>query len=193
MERKDVLERLKILHSVFGRRQVGHTTLLVSGAKNYDREFGIISHKMDFSNQLLNLSENKMGKAFSINNLSSLIGSKIPVAMDNAAWTIELERVISVLESCKSESEVQRMIESEVDRNSRSFNTVIKDLIEIAELYQERSHKTESAIMEYALCKPWEFRKKSKLKTNIINLITESNSDKRIPELFKSLNQLIKK
>lgn len=191
--REKVLENLKFLLSVFGQRQVGHTTLLLNGTKNYDRSFGVISHKMDFSNEILNMSNNSLGKAFSINNLSALAGHKIPVIMDNAAWSRILEEVITALENSIDDEVVTEMIKKERETVSKSFSTVISGLMEITEIYQERTHTTESLLMEYLLCRPWQFSKKSKLKDQILEQVTRANSDKRIPELFKSLSQFIKK
>jgi hypothetical protein len=191
--KEKVLENLKFLLSVFGQRQVGHTTLLLNGTKNYDRSFGVISHKMDFSNEILNMSNNPLGKAFSINNLSALAGYRIPVTMDNAAWSRILNEVIHVIENSTDNSIFHETIKKEREEVAKSFSEIIAGLMEISQIYQERTHITESLILDYLLCKPWQFFKGRKIRKQIIEQISKSNKEKRIPEIFKSLNEFIKK
>jgi hypothetical protein len=70
-------------------RRVGHTTLLKSGAKHYDKPFFVVGGDMNQARQLLKEVGNENGIPVSMkqpNKMLNMYGDSIPVLIDNYAF-----------------------------------------------------------------------------------------------------------
>ena len=197
MNRERSLNRIRSLIMILGHRQVGHTTLLRDGVKNYDRPFAVIAHDTDFANHLLIGSKAGLGKAFSMNSLSnhinSIIGSQLPIAIDHATLVNELGLVLSLVEDSISNDDAEKMVKEAVNKSKEFQSDVIKALMDMSEIYQERTINIEALAMDYALCPWWRFSKKSKIKIKILHMIRENNTDPRLPSIFESIRDQVSK
>ena len=171
------INKLKMLLSAVGQRQVGHTTLMKKGVENYDREFGVIAHNMQAAQEILDVSGSKSGKAFSISNLN-VQGFRIPFVIDNGSLSVLLEEVISVMENSLTYEEIRKLT---------------NPIMEMVEIYQERTHKLELLVLDRIKCNWWEFSKKARLDKEMLETITESNKDSRLDEIFNKFATKIKK
>jgi hypothetical protein len=170
------INKLKMLLSAVGRRQVGHTTLIKKGVENYDREFGVIAYNKKYAEEIIDTSGSKLGKPFSISNLN-VQGFRIPFVIDNGALSVLLEEVISVMENSLTYEEIRKLT---------------NPIMEMVEIYQARTHRIELLTLDRIKCKWWEFSKKARLDKEICETITESNKDSRLDEIFEKFGQKIK-
>lgn len=164
------IHKLRQLLGVIGSRGVGHTTLMKKGVENYDRKFGVIGLNSDHANQLTEGRDLAVGA--SIRSLPKFEGMNIPVVVDNSAWYTIISEVITLLESSMLKEDIR---------------PITNNLMVLVEVYQERSHKIESAIVDYFVCPFWAFRKKAEIQKQIVELIIESNNDRRLEYAFKNL------
>lgn len=67
------------------RRGVGHTTLMMMGAKNYDRPFSLVGHTMSFAAFLRQESNNIYAIPISIYEMDRLRGMLRPTIIDHTA------------------------------------------------------------------------------------------------------------
>ena len=180
MERGKIMEKtinkLKMLLSAVGQRQVGHTTLIKKGIENYDREFGVIAHNKEYAKEIIDISGSKLGKPFSISNLN-VQGYSIPFVIDNGTLSVLLEEVISVMEDSLTYEEIRKLT---------------NPIMEMVEIYQTRTHKMERLALDRIKCGWWEFSEKARLDKEICETITESNKDSRLDAIFEKFGQKIK-
>ena len=173
------INKLKMLLSAVGQRQVGHTTLMKKGVENYDRKFGLIAHNMQSAQDILDTSGSKLGKAFSLSKLgSNFHGFSMPYVIDNGALSILLEEVINVMEDSLTYEEIRKLT---------------NPIMEMVEIYQERTHKLELLVLDRIKCNWWEFSKKARLDKVILETMTEANNDSRLDEIFNKFATKIKK
>lgn len=171
--------KLKMLLSAVGQRQVGHTTLMKKGVENYDRQFGVIAHNMQAAKEIIDKSGSELGKAFSLSKLgSNFHGFSMPYVIDNGALSILLEEVISVMEDSLTYEEIRKLT---------------NPIMEMVEIYQERTHKLELLVLDRIKCNWWEFSKKARLDKVILETMTEANNDSRLDEIFNKFATRIKK
>lgn len=172
------INKLKMLLSAVGQRQVGHTTLIKKGVENYDRKFGLIAHNMQAAQEIIDTSGSKLGKAFSLSNPSNnLQGSSMPFAIDNGSLSFLLEEVINVMEDSLTYEEIRKLT---------------NPIMEMVEIFQERTHKLELLVLNRIKCNWWEFSKKARLDKEMLETITESNKDSRLDDIFEKFGQKIK-
>jgi AAA+ ATPase superfamily predicted ATPase len=180
MERGKIMDKtinkLKMILSAVGQRQVGHTTLIKKGIENYDRKFGVIAHNTQAAQEIIDTSGSKLGKAFSLHN-PNFQGFSMPYVIDNGSLSVLLEEVISVMEDSLTYEEIRELT---------------NPIMEMCEIYQERSHRLEILVMDYIKCSWWNFRAKVNLEKEILKAITEANQDSRLDEIFKKFGQKIK-
>lgn len=173
------IKKLKMLMSAVGQRQVGHTTLMKKGIENYDREFGVIAHDMKSAKAIINNSGSELGKAFSLSNPdNNFFGFGMPFVIDNAALSFLLEEVINVMEDSLTYEEIRRLT---------------NPLMEMVEIFQERTHKIELLVLDRIKCNWWEFSKKTRLDKVILETMTEANNDPRLDEIFNKFVAKTKK
>jgi predicted AAA+ superfamily ATPase len=181
MERDKIIDilinKLRNLNYVLGQRQVGHTTLMKKGVENYDREFGVIAHNKNSAESIIKDSKSKFGKSFSIRDLKSVRGFKMPFIVDNYVLNQLIDQVILVMEDSLTYEEIKKLT---------------APIMEMAEIYQERTHRIESLIIDYMQCNWWKFSAKIKLEKEILKTMIEANEDSRLDEIFKRFEQKIK-
>lgn len=165
------IHSLRQLLDVIGTRQVGHTTLMKKGTDNYDKEFGVVGLSTDQAKQLVGENRDIVIPA-SLKSLGRFEGMKIPVAIDNSVWYTVISNVIGILENSMLKEDIRKITDN---------------LMVLVEVYQERSHKIELAIVDYILCPFWHLPRKTKIKKEIVDLIYESNNDRRLEYAFKNL------
>jgi AAA+ ATPase superfamily predicted ATPase len=175
MKLQKEIHKLRQLLSVIGSRGVGHTTLIKKGVENYDRKFGVIGLNSDHASQLAEGRDLAVGA--SMRSLSKFEDMSIPVVVDNSAWYTIISEVITLLESSMLKEDIR---------------PIADNLMTLVEVYQERSHKIESAIVDYFVCPFWRFSEKTKIRQEIVDLIVESNNDRRLEYAFKNLGFNIK-
>jgi hypothetical protein len=175
------IEKLRNLNYFLGKRQVGHTTLMKKGVENYDREFGVIAHNKNSAESIIKEAKSEFGKSFSIQNLRSARktaqGLSIPFVIDNSALSQLIDETILVMEDSLTYEEIKKLT---------------APIMEMCEIYQERSHKLEMLIIDYIKCSWWNFRAKVNLEKEILKAITEANQDSRLDEIFKKFEQKVK-
>jgi hypothetical protein len=191
MSKEKTIKKLKSLVMVLSHRQVGHTTLMRVGIQNYDRPFGVIGHNKDLANSLLIGSRDKLGKSFTISNLensiNSIISEGLPIAIDHAALVNEILDAVTLLEDAPSEEEVRSLVAKAVLEVRENQKDVLSALMEMVEIYQDRTISTESLALDYVLCPWWKISKKWKIRKDLLKTITESNQSQRLYDIFKSL------
>lgn len=170
------INKLKMLLTAVGRRQVGHTTLMKKGVENYDREFGVIAHNKKYAEEIIDTSGSKLGKPFSISNLN-VQGFSMPFVIDNATLSVLLEEVISLMENSLTHDEIRKLTDP---------------IMEMVEIYQARTHRIELLTLDRIKCGWWEVSKKTRLDKEICETITESNKDSRLDGIFEKFGQKIK-
>lgn len=189
-------EIIRNLSALWGTRQVGNTTLIREGTKNYDREFALVSHTKGFATDVLSVSGG-VGKPFSIDNLNALEGQKIPVVVDHAAMVNVLKDALYHLNNSLPIDRVHEEIEKEshrkVKETSEKYVSIIDKLTRLTEIYQERSHKVERLFLDLSILHWWQISERKKIKKQIIDTIMKSNHNELIPELFQGLEDLMKK
>jgi hypothetical protein len=197
MGKEKTIGRLKSLVTVLSHRQVGHTTLMRTGIVHYDRPFAVIAHDKDFGNSLLIGSGDKLGKAYTINNLGNsindIISGGMPVAVDHTILAVEILDAIQLLEGSVSDEEVRTIVDRAVLETRENQKDVLDALMEMVEIYQERTISTESLALDYALCPWWKITKRFKIRKDLIKTITESNQNSRLYEIFSSFKPINKK
>jgi hypothetical protein len=190
---KNILENLSML---WGTRQIGNTTLIKEGTKNYDREFGLIGYSKDSASDILSTSPGK-GKPYSIDNLDSLKGKKMPIVVDHTAMVNVLKYALYHLNNSMPMEKVHQEIERESTRRvnvvSDKYVSVIDKLTRLTEIYQERSHKVERLFLDSSILHWWQISERKKIKKQIIDTIMQSNQNELIPELFQGLEDIMKK
>jgi hypothetical protein len=188
---------LKTLLAFWKTRQVGNTTLMKEGLKNYNRDFALVSHTKGFAKEILETGCSDKGKPFSMDDLQTLIGSKIPVAVDHAVMVGLLEdtlhHIINSVPIDKHNKEIESESRRRVEVVTRKYVSIVDKLTRLAEIYQERSHKVERLFLDLSILHWWEIRERKRIKKEIIDVIIQSNNDELIPELFKGLEDLIQK
>lgn len=190
---KHILENLSML---WGTRQIGNTTLTKEGTKNYDREFGLVSHTKGFAQDILSTSPGK-GKPYSIDNLDLLKGEKMPIVVDHAAMVNVIRDTLHHLNNSMPIAQVHEEIEKESRRRVNlvvdKYVSVIDKLTRLTEIYQERSHKVERLFLDLSILHWWQISERKKIKKQIIDTIMQSNHNELIPELFQGLEDIMKK
>lgn len=171
MDKSKTIKKLKMLLTAVGQRQVGHTTLMKKGVENYDRKFGLIAHNMQAAQEIIDTSGSKLGKAFSLSSLSNnLQGSNMPFVIDNGSLSFLLEEVINIMGNSLTYEEIRNLTDP---------------IMEMVEIYQERTHKIELLILDRLRCNWWNFSLKASLEKEIYKVITESNNDHRLDLVFE--------
>jgi hypothetical protein len=172
-----LIEKLRNINYVLGQRQVGHTTLMKKGVENYDREFGVIAHNKNSAESIIKDAKSEFGKSFSIQNLGSARGLSMPFVIDNYALGQLIDETILVMEDSLTYEEIKKLT---------------APIMEMCEIYQERSHRLEILLMDHIKCNWWNFRAKVNLEKEILKAITEANQDSRLDEIFKKFEQKVK-
>ena len=188
---------LENLLALWGHRQIGNTTLMKEGLKNYNRDFALVSHTRVFAQEILESGCSNKGKPVSMDQLQTLIGLKIPVAVDHASMVGLLKETLHHLRNSVPIYIHNHEIETESHRRvqavTEKYVSVIDKLTRLTEIYQERSHKVERLFLDLIILHWWQFKEKKKLRKQIIDIIMESNGNELIPELFQGLEDLMKK
>ena len=172
------LDLLKAIRSLIGGlRGVGNTSLMRRGTDNYDREFFVISHSREYSEELLRGS--KYGKAKTLYDINSLQGYSVPVVIDHHVLASSIANAINDIE--KKNEHISQM------------NITIDKLMTITEYYQDRSHNIEDLALKLVLCRWWQFSKKKRLRNELLNKIMNYTQSPSIEELFGGLEGLLSK
>ena len=188
---------LENILALWGIRQVGNTTLMKEGLKNYNRDFALVSHTKGFADEILMSGCSDKGKPASIDNLQTLVGSKMPVAVDHTVMVGLLKDTLHHLNNSvpidKHNQEIEIQSRRRVEAVTQKYVSIVDKLTRLTEIYQERSHKVERLFLDLSILHWWEIRERKRIKKEIIDVIMQSNNDELIPELFKGLEDLIQK
>lgn len=178
-------------------RQVGNTTLMKEGLKNYNRDFALVSHTKGFAEEILKSGCSDKGKPASMDHLETLIGAKIPVAVDHAVMVGLLKDTLHHINNSipidKHNHEVETQSRRRVEAATEKYVGVIDKLTRLTEIYQERSHKVERLSLDLTILHWWQFKERKNIKKQIIDIVMESNTNELITELFKGLEDLMQK
>jgi hypothetical protein len=111
-----IKEKLEILENYYSAtRQVGHTTLLKEGLKNYSRDKFVLSYKKEYGIEL-GCNPKDVISWYSL-NATSLAGFNRPLAIDNAVMHMMLRDILeemNELEKFKQKYlQIKKIIEDE--------------------------------------------------------------------------------
>jgi hypothetical protein len=175
--KKPTIDRIKDLIIAIGNRQVGNTTLMMKGTENYDRPYGIISHSVEYSEDLLSKNKTGLGKGFAISNLDKIKETQIPVLIDNAALVNFLENVASDMENSITKEDAKKLMDP---------------IMEMAEIYQDRSHQLEESVLSYMLCPWWAPGRRREIKNEMLEKIKGFHGSKKLNKIFDNLRNNLK-
>jgi hypothetical protein len=175
--KKPTIDKIKDLIIAIGNRQVGNTTLMMKGTENYDRPYGVISHSVEYSEDLLSRNKSELGKGFSINNLDAIKETQIPVLIDNAALVHFLESVVKDMENSITKEDAKKLMDP---------------IMEMAEIYQDRSHQLEQSVLSYMLCPWWAPGRRREMKDEMLEKIKGFHGSKKLNKIFDNFRNNLK-
>jgi hypothetical protein len=167
--KKTTVEKIKDLIVAIGNRQAGNTTLLMKGTENYDRPYGVISHSAEYAEDLLSKNKTGLGKGFAINDLDAIKETQIPVLIDNAALKNFLETVVRDMENSITKDDAKKLMDP---------------IMEMAEIYQDRSHQLEQSVLSYMLCPWWAPGRRREMKNEMLEKIKGVHGSKKLNKIF---------
>lgn len=116
-----------------GRRNIGHTKLMEEGTQRYDGKFLIIGANLEHAHSLA--LRNKNASTMSIQNLKSLMGQNVPVAIDNYTFTSIFENHVSNINELDSHIELLKTIAKDEQESSMYFEKITNlSLIEVEQI-----------------------------------------------------------
>jgi hypothetical protein len=175
--KKPTIDRIKDLIIAIGNRQVGNTTLMMRGTENYDRPYGVISYSVEYSEDILAKSKHGLGKGFSINDLDAIKETQIPVLIDNAALVIFLESIVKDMENSITKEDAKKLMDP---------------IMEMAEIYQDRSHQLEQSVLSYMLCPWWAPGRRREMKDEMLEKIKGFHGSKKLNKIFDNFRNNLK-
>ena len=175
----DAYRKVRMLILALTRRNVGNTTLMVDGTKNYNRPFNLIVDKADQGYDILNRSNgNSNLKIATIEDgLQQVLNSSRPIAIDHST----LAKVLTELTDDYSAT-LQKLSLS-TDQLNQLFKVCI--------LYQQRAIKFDELLMERFECKWWEFMRKSMIMIELAEIVGGSDNERQIETEFTQLKQIL--
>lgn len=175
----DAYRKVRMLILALTRRNVGNTTLMVDGTKNYNRPFNLIVDKADQGYDILNRSNgNSNLKIATIEDgLQQVLNSSRPIAIDHST----LAKVLTELTDDYSAT-LQKLSLS-TDQLNQLFKVCI--------LYQQRAIKFDELLMERFECKWWEFMRKSMIMIELAEIVGGSDNERQIETEFTKLKQIL--
>ena len=188
--------QIRALLDAWSVRNIGNTTLMMEGVKNYDRDFMLVGVTKGHASDILRENKSKNIKTTSLDILHDNISvSHIPVVVDHAAMSQLLESALHHLLNSVPLIEVNNQIEKEsarrISRISDQYDAIIDKLTTLAEKYQTRCHRIERLSLDLVILNFWEFKEKRRLKREILKVMAESMQDPLISELFEDLKKLV--
>jgi hypothetical protein len=194
--RKKLVDQLDKLVLLLSSRGVGHTRLMFDGISNYKGKYVIVGNTSSDARRQLEISgvDVNNAKIYSIGSIMPF--TQLPVAIDNSVLHLILSSALQHLVNSISEKEVNDLIAERVaviEKNqekkismvaSTLNNDILNDVMEIAEIYQDRSHSIGSLTIDYLSCNWWEFTKKSNLKNRIIKESADAYTSDRLDLIF---------
>ena len=175
--KKPTIDKIKDLIIAIGNRQVGNTTLMIKGTENYDRPYGVISHSVEYAEDLLSRNKSGLGKGFSINDLDAIKETQIPVLIDNAALKNFLESVVKDMENSITKEDAKKLMDP---------------IMEMAEIYQDRSHQLEQSVLSYMLCPWWAPGRRREMKDEMLEKIRGFHGSKKLNKIFDNFRNNLK-
>lgn len=175
--KKPTIDKIKDLIIAIGNRQVGNTTLMMKGTENYDRPYGVISHSVEYAEDLLSRNKSELGKGFSINDLDAIKETQIPVLIDNAALVHFLESVVKDMENSITKEDAKKLMDP---------------IMEMAEIYQDRSHQLEQSVLSYMLCPWWAPGRRREMKDEMLEKIKGFHGSKKLNKIFDNFRNNLK-
>jgi hypothetical protein len=167
--KKSTVEQIKDLIVAIGNRQVGNTTLMMKGTSNYDRPYGVISHSAEYAEDLMTGSNPGLGKGFTIDDLDAIKETQIPVLIDNAALAYFLEKIVKDMEESITKEDAKKLM---------------NPIMEMAEIYQDRSHQLEESVLSYMLCPWWAPGRRREMKEEMLEKIKGFHGSKKLNKIF---------
>jgi hypothetical protein len=195
---KEKLEaQLSFLVELLSPRGVGHTRLMTEGIMNYEGRYAIVGKTHSEARELLNSigADQNNSVIYSLNSSKKSFGTatlKLPVAIDN--WVLKdlLQSVLIQLTRSTDDKEVNDIIAERIANVKPVEKIVVKydesilsDVMCIAEIYQERTHVIESLLLEYLRCNWWQITKKLDLKSQILEQSIKNYSDEKLDSILK--------
>lgn len=170
---RDILSNLSL-------RQSGKTSLLKAGIDNYDKPFWVLVPTLKYGDAALK-TQNKNQKLISINNLSSLKGSKYPLIIDQESLVILFNDILNHTD----------FLETTLNSEMASKHSLAMELVELAAMYQDDSHRMEKHILNGLKIPFWNFIKKINHRNKSISLIKESaRRHKKYMDKFKKIKKV---
>jgi hypothetical protein len=194
--RKKLVDQLDKLVLLLSSRGVGHTKLMFDGISNYEGKYVIVGNTLSDARRQLEISGVDVNNAKIYSIGSRIPITQLPVAIDNSVLHLILYSALQHLKNSISEKEANDLIAERVaviEKNqekkismvaSTLNNDILNDVMEIAEIYQDRSHLIESLTIDYLSCNWWEFTKKSNLKNRIIKESADAYTSDRLDLIF---------
>jgi hypothetical protein len=194
--RKKLVDQLDKLVLLLSSRGVGHTKLMFDGISNYEGKYVIVGNTLSDARRQLEISGVDVNNAKIYSIGSGVPIAQLPVAIDNSVLHLILSSALQHLKNSISEKEANDLIAERVaviEKNqekkisivaSTLNNDILNDVMEIAEIYQDRSHLIESLTIDYLSCNWWEFTKKSNLKNRIIKESADAYTSDRLDLIF---------
>jgi len=176
--KKSTIDQIKDLIVAIGNRQVGNTTLLMKGSENYDRPYGVISHSAEYAEDLMTGNKAGLGKGFTIDDLDSIKETQIPVLIDNAALAHFLEKVVRDMEDSITKEDAKKLM---------------NPIMEMAEIYQDRSHQLEQSVLSYMLCPWWAPGRRREMKDEMLEKIRGFHGSKKLNKIFDNFRNNLNK
>jgi len=175
----DAYRKVRMLILSLTRRNVGNTTLMVEGTKNYDRPFNIIVENPDYGYDLYGQSNsNKNLKIATIDEgLQQVLNSSRPLAIDHST----LAKVLTELTD-----DYARLLQ----RLSASTDSV-NQLFKVCLLYQHRANRLDELLMQRFSCKWYDLIQKSMIMIELEELVNGSDNEKEIEVEFAKLKQTL--
>jgi hypothetical protein len=169
------LDLLKSIRNLFGLRGVGNTSLMRMGTENYDRKFFVISHSREYSEELIRGS--MYGIAKTVKDIISLYNYDSPVVIDHHVLASLISDTVKEIE----------------DSNVRIYRmkNAINRLMPLIEYYQDRSIIIENLYLELAICRWWQFSKKKRLRSELLNKMGGFSRSAHIEKLFLDIEELL--
>lgn len=149
-------ERLDLLIKCLSKRNMAQTILKRRGTDNYEFKYVLLAEDLRIANSIVGHSDNP-GIPATMEDLEKKMGERaIPISIDHEFLLNELVRINSIL---KDSTQI---------KNAISLAESLQDLIE---LYQNRSHKIETAISEFLICPWWMASTRRKLRKELKDLL----------------------
>ena len=105
------VELINVL-GVLGVRAVGHTTLMMRGAENYNRPFSLVAHNFSYAKELAARSRNPNATPVPMWGLEALRGNPKPIIFDH--WAIEF-MVKDLIDIIEAQEEIIKKLEKQLD------------------------------------------------------------------------------